>query len=181
MKNQYLLAASVFWLMSIFSGCRPAPPQYLSLSASAASDQRPPAAHESRMTVYRSAEDGRHIIPQTVILPAGEKNPKSALEAMLQADRQQKQSLLPPALSVKSVDVEKGTAYVNFSKELQTLQGGNTAEELLIALTADTLTEFPDIQNVRFFIEGKPVQKLSGRHDMTVPFLRRENMILPEP
>ena len=50
---------------------------------------------------------------------------------MLQLDRQQKHPILPEALLIQSVDVEKGTAYVNFSKELHGLQGGNTAEKLI--------------------------------------------------
>lgn len=181
MKKIYLIVVSAVYIITAFSGCGPAQPRSrtaASVSSSAAlSEQRPPASRDSRMTVYIPTETALYVKPITVTVPAGEKNPKNALTAMLQLDRQQKHPILPEALLIQSVDVEKGTAYVNFSKELHGLQGGNTAESLFIPMTVNTLTEFPDIQSVQFSIQGRPIKKLSGYRDMTAHFQREKDMI----
>lgn len=117
------------------------------------------------------------VSPRTVTVPAGDKNLETALRLMIDADRKSAYPLLPTGLSVKEVYVKDGTATVNFSKELKNLQGGSTAEGLFIDMTVDTLTEFPDVKNVVFHMEGMPIKKLTGHRDMTAPFKRDEKTI----
>ena len=74
---------------------------------------------------------------------------------------------------MKSVHVEDGTCTVNFTKELNQLQG-ETGQSLFIAMTVDTLIEFPNIKRVEFRAEG---QLVKFQIDMRKQFLRDEAFI----
>ena len=65
------------------------------------------------------------------------------------------------------------TAIANFTGEVNQIKGG-TSESLFIAMTVDTLTEFPNIKRVEFRAEGKPLQ---FQMDMTKQFMRDESYI----
>ena len=64
-------------------------------------------------------------------------------------------------------------AIANFTDEVNQIKGG-TSESLFIAMTVDTLTEFPNIKRVEFRAEGKPLQ---FQMDMTKQFMRDESYI----
>ena len=50
-------------------------------------------------------------------------------------------------------------------------------EELFTAMTVNTLTEFPDIKEVKFLMNGKAITHLSGHSDMTRTFKRMNTII----
>ena len=103
--------------------------------------------------------------------------PKAALAAMIADDRKQKYPILPKGLSVNTVKVKDGIATVDFSKELLNMDKSTTTEELFTAMTVNTLTEFPDIKEVKFLMNGKAITHLSGHSDMTRTFKRMNDII----
>ena len=139
----------------------------------AASSSQIPAEKEASLTYYLPTEDGLHILPSTVKVKAADRTAKTAIEEMLRADRKSKYPLVPAGTRLKSVHIEDGTCSVNFTKELNQLQG-ETGQSLFIAMTVDTLTEFPNIKRVEFRAEG---QLVKFQIDMRKQFLRDEAFI----
>ncbi len=84
---------------------------------------------------------------------------------------------LPQGARVKSLYIdESGTAYVNFSRELQSeFPGGAWTETLTIYSLVNTLTaNFPeDITAVQILVEGAEIKTLAGHIDTSRPFLPR--------
>ncbi|MGN0954356.1 GerMN domain-containing protein [Dialister sp.] len=174
-----LLAVSSLALSLVFSGCAPQngsqPAQSLSPKA-ASSKAAIPAEAEATLLYYKASDDGLKIIPQSMKVKARDRTAKTALEEMIRADRKAKYPILPAGLSLKSIAIKEGTAYADFSSELNSLKG-ETAESLFIAMTVDTLTEFPNINEVVIRTEGKSPK---FQMDMTKPFKRDESYIQME-
>lgn len=84
---------------------------------------------------------------------------------------------LPAETRVKSVfiDPATGTAYIDFSREVQTqFPGGAWTETLAIYSVVNTLTEdFPDIKQVQLLVDGNVTESLAGHIDTTRPFAPR--------
>ena len=172
-----LLAASALALS--LSGCTPdnGKQAAASLPPKAASSQSlPPAESEATLTYYKANDDGTKIIPVAAKVKAKDRTAKTAMEEMIRTDRKSKYPVLPAGLSLKSIAIKEGTAYVDFSKELNEIKG-STGESLFIAMTADTLTEFPNIKVVIIRAEGKAPK---FQMDMTKPFKRDESYIQME-
>lgn len=174
-----LLALSSLALTLTFSGCGTQngnqPSQSLSPKA-ASSSAAVPAEAEATLTYYKATDDGLKIIPQSMKVKARDRTAKTALEEMIRADRRSKYPILPAGLSLKSVAIKDGAAYVDFSKELNNLKG-ETGESLFIAMTVDTLTEFPNINEVIIRAEGKAPK---FQMDMSKSFKRDESYIKME-
>ncbi len=165
--SKILLSAAV---CLILSGCgsRSVPPVSVSSDPSASF----PAERSAFVTVYLPSENLTAVSPRKIRIRAGDRTVKTAADLMIRLDRQQEHPLLPAGLDAKEVYVKDGIATINFSRELKSLAGGEPAEKLFIEMTVDTLTDFPDVQKVRFEIEGMPVKKLAGQTNMTTSFSR---------
>lgn len=174
MKKIYLLGAAFLISLGI-TGCTPAttatPPA--SKPASTVEQQE----KEVSLTIYRPTEDAMYLVPVTVKMKLKDDPPKAALAAMIADDRKQKYPTLPKGLSVNTVKVKDGIATVDFSKELLNMDKSTTTEELFTAMTVNTLTEFPDIKEVKFLMNGKAITHLSGHSDMTRTFKRMNDII----
>ena len=152
MKKIYLLGAAFLISLGI-TGCTPAttatPPA--SKPASTVEQQE----KEVSLTIYRPTEDAMYLVPVTVKMKLKDDPPKAALAAMIADDRKQKYPILPKGLSVNTVEVKDGIATVDFSKELLNMDKSTTTEELFTAMTVNTLTEFPDIKEVKFLMNPR--------------------------
>ena len=174
MNKIYTLSAALLLTLAL-SGCsnNGNTPPAQRLSPNAVSSAQAPAEKESTLTYYQASEDGLHILKKETKVKAGDRTAQTAIKEMLRADRKAKYPILPAGLDLKSIHIEDGTATVNFTKDLNTLKS-ETAQTLFIAMTVDTLTEFPNIRRVEFRAEGKPV---NFQIDMRKQFLRDESFI----
>ena len=127
-------------------------------------------------SIVKAMTEAVHV-PVTVKMKLKDDPPKAALAAMIADDRKQKYPILPKGLSVNTVKVKDGIATVDFSKELLNMDKSTTTEELFTAMTVNTLTEFPDIKEVKFLMNGKAITHLSGHSDMTRTFKRMNTII----
>lgn len=68
---------------------------------------------------------------------------------------------------------EQGGVFVDLSRELvDNHPGGSTGELFTISSVVQTLAaNFPDIESVRFLVEGREVETIAGHIDASVPFL----------
>lgn len=132
---------------------------------------------ESEVTIYEVTDDFLKVRPIKIRVTTGDDLHLAALRRAISYDRNKKYPVCPENLSVTSVIVSDGVAVADFSKELSNLENSATAEELFTALVVNTLTEFPDVKEVKFLQEGAPVTKLSGHSDMTRTLTRNELII----
>ncbi len=116
---------------------------------------------ESEVTIYEVTDDFLKVRPLKIRVTTGDDLHLAALRRAISYDRNKKYPVCPENLSVTSVTVSDGVAVADFSKELSNL----------------TLTEFPDVKEVKFLQEGAPVTKLSGHSDMTRTLTRNELII----
>lgn len=172
-------AAGILLAGLALSGCSvmdKSPSQSISAPALSAQAEKAPAEKEATLIFYKASEDGSKIIPVQKKVKAADRTAKSSIEEMIRADRHAKYPILPADLALKAISIKDGVAYVNFNKSLNTLSG-ETAQILFVAMTVDTLTEFPNIKEVEITAEG---QVPGFQLDMTKRFKRDESYIRME-
>lgn len=142
----------------------------------AAADQKSGkgASQTSGQTLYRAGKNGK-LKAQTVKL-AGSKDklPLAVLKELVER-QPQGDTTFPKGLKVNQVTVKDKVATVDFSREFQTRRGDHDTL-LMLYTVVDTLTEFPEIQSVKFTVKGKPVTVLGGQ-DLSVPLQRDKKYI----
>ena len=81
--------------------------------------------------------------------------------------------IFPKGAKINSVKVVNGTAYVDFDNGItKNFVGGSTGEEMLINSVVQTLTEFKEVKQVRFLIDGQEIETLAGHMDLSTPLTR---------
>ncbi|MCL6450953.1 MAG: GerMN domain-containing protein [Acetobacteraceae bacterium] len=86
--------------------------------------------------------------------------------------------VLPKNTVVRSVKVENGIAYPDFSQEVTRLNVGSRGEALSVAAITNTLTKFPEVERVKILVEGKTVETLAGHVDVTQPLARNDTVVV---
>lgn len=85
--------------------------------------------------------------------------------------------IFPKNAAIRSVTVRDGLATVDFDGSiLKGFVGGSTGEEFLIGSIVDTLTNFPEIKRVKFLVDGKKIETLSGHMDLSTPLERMNTL-----
>lgn len=99
-----------------------------------------------------------YLVREVHQVPAGKDPHVAAVEELIsgQVTTPGASRILPPQTRVLGVTVKDGTATVNFSREVLEQHGvGAEGEALAIQSVVNTLTEFPEIRQVSFQVEGK--------------------------
>ena len=85
---------------------------------------------------------------------------------------------MPEGTALLGVEVEKGKASVNLSKEVQeNFNVGAMGEGYIIYSLVNSLTELPDIETVQILVEGRTVESIGGHFLTEEPFHRDEGLI----
>ncbi|NPV52291.1 MAG: GerMN domain-containing protein [Firmicutes bacterium] len=108
--------------------------------------------------------------------------PRRALEELIRGPSpgSNLERLLPAETRVLGVSIKDRTAYVNFSRDIQTrFPGGSRTEELMVYSIVNTLTQFPGITSVQILIEGKKVETIGGHIGIMQPLTRDEGLVRP--
>ena len=134
---------------------------------------------ERTVTVYFPNNNGTRLVAEKRKVAAKKDKYTAAMEELMKGTKDKdKTVIIPKNAKMKSVKVLNGIAKVDFSKEFQTeFAGGSTGEEMLIGSIVDTLTEFDDVQKVRFLIEGKEIDSLCGHMDLSEPIARMTKLL----
>ena len=139
-------------------------------------------AEKLEVTVYRTPVSGEeYLLPEKVQLTAGKMSaPEAALTALVTGKPQESsklENLFPQGTVVRSLKLENGIAYVDFSKEIRNIPQGSYTELMLTTAIVNTLTEFPEIKKVQILIEGKQVASLKGHTDLLDPLERNTTLL----
>ena len=82
--------------------------------------------------------------------------------------------IFPKGAKIKSINLKGDTAVVDLDGGItKNFVGGSTGEEFLINSVVETLTEFNEVKQVQFLIDGQEVETLAGHMDLSEP-LKRE-------
>ena len=83
--------------------------------------------------------------------------------------------IFPKNAKLKNVTFKDGTAYVDFDANItKSFAGGSTGEELLVSSVVKTLTEFKEVKQVRFLVDGQEIETLSGHMDLSEPIKKTD-------
>lgn len=133
------------------------------------------------VTVYRLPADGTEKLYAEKVTVEGGSNeqPLLALEALINTKPQDEKlvNAFPQGLKILSLTVDKGVAVVDLSKEIYNIEAGSYTEMMLTQAMTNTLTEFPNIKEVTFLIEGKKEASIKGHIDLLDAFERDTTMI----
>ena len=163
----------------------PAPPKHKTDGQNDRTESR--HLKEMKIKVYYPDESGLRLVGVNREIEVTNTNDKykAAVEAVMTPPTEKNlTSALPqntstkPSSSLLSVELKNGTAVVNFDKKIKNgFSGGSTGEEFLIGSVVNTLTEFKEVKNVRFLIDGKEIETLSGHMDLSEPVERMNNLM----
>jgi len=101
---------------------------------------------------------------------------KRAVAELIKGPQTDLNPTIPPGVGLLQLYFDgRGTAYVDFTRDLQTKHPGGTGGELLtIYSIVDTLTaNFGEIQQVKLLVEGSEILTLAGHIDTRRPFRPR--------
>ena len=139
------------------------------------------AAKNIKMTVYFPDENGQKLIAaeRTLDISTDDKY-TAAIKALLQGPKKGEGiAIIPAGTKLLGVTVNKdGLAEVNFDNTfVKKFSGGSTGEIMLVGSITDTLTNLSEVKTVRFLVDGKPSETLSGHLDLTTPVTRMQNIL----
>lgn len=83
--------------------------------------------------------------------------------------------IFPKNAKLKGVTFKDGTVFVDFDPNItKSFAGGSTGEELLVGSVVRTLTEFKEVKQVRFLVDGEEIETLSGHMDLSEPIKKSD-------
>ncbi|WP_236614486.1 GerMN domain-containing protein [Sporomusa ovata] len=132
-----------------------------------------------QIVVYHATKDARYLVPETHKIPVNSQPARTAIE-LLQAGPKNPElvGVMPAGTQIKNITVKEHIAYADFNDKLvKKNDGGSASEILLVGAIVNTLTEFPDIQQVQILVNGKKIATISGHMDTSEPLSRSEKII----
>ncbi len=136
-------------------------------------------AGKQKLTVYFAAKDANHVAPEIIFVPKTDNPAQVAIEHLLAGPKSAQLLAVATAdVKLKRIWVKEHTAYLDFSDSLlKKAPGGSAYERLFVGAVVNTLTEFPNITSVRFLVEGKNIDTITGHLDLSEPVRRDEALI----
>ncbi len=132
---------------------------------------------ELTINVYYSDAMGEYLVAEARVISSENKYIYALNELMKLPVDGSLHRLMPDSTKINSVIVEDGLAKVDLSKEfVEDRFVSDTVDILLIYSIVNTLTEFPEVNSVSFYIDGEKLDML-GMVDISEPVFRRSDLI----
>jgi len=132
---------------------------------------------EITINVYYADNMGEYLVGEARIVSSENKYVDALNELMKLPVDSSLYQLVPESTIINSIIVENGLAKVDFSNEfLEDRTQSETVDILLIYSIVNTLTEFPEVNSVSFYIDGEKLDIL-GELDIKDPVFRRNDLI----
>ena len=132
---------------------------------------------EIAINVYYLDSMGEYLVGEARIVSSENKYVDALYELMKLPVDSSLYRLVPDSTKINSIVVEDGLAKVDFSKEfVEDKITSDTEDNLLVYSIVNTLTEFPEVNSVSFYIDGEKLDTL-GELDVSGPNFRRSDLI----
>ena len=144
------------------------------------SGQADKAAAENITVYFPDANGEKLLAAKRQIAAKGEDAYKAAVQSLIDGPKSDAEgiSVMPKGTKLLGISVQDQTATVDFSSEFKrNFSGGSTGELMLIGSVVNTLTQFDGIKSVRFTVEGKSLDSLSGHMDLSAPQKRLDSLL----
>lgn len=185
-----LLMATLMALVFMIAGCdnsAPGSQPTPSTPNNKPAEQSQPAGNNTtakpeptmQLVVYHATKDAMYLVPEMHKVPVNSHPARTAME-LLQEGPQNPElvGVMPAGTQIKNITVKEHIAYADFNDKLIKKNGGGSASEiLLVGAIVNTLTEFPDIQQVQILVNSKKIETISGHMDTSEPLSRSEKII----
>ncbi|CFX43417.1 GerMN domain [Syntrophomonas zehnderi OL-4] len=154
--RKYVLLVLVLALFVSVSGCK-------NIGDNKGNDKpapEPPATPKTEIAVYyvKMTDTDTFLVREVHKIDKTADMPKAAVEELIkgQPSTPDAYRVLPPETKVLGVNVnQEGLATVNFSSAVLNANVGASGEEMGIFSIVNTLTEFPNIKQVSFMVDGQ--------------------------
>lgn len=114
---------------------------------------------DTQMMIEGIADYKDMVKSVTRTIPKTQAVARAAIEELLKGplneERATYSSSIPKGVKINSLRIEKGTAYIDFSEELQAYGGGSAAAITIEWQIKKTLMQFPTVDEVIISIEGR--------------------------
>lgn len=121
--------------------------------------ENPPGQQTLNLALYyvKITDKDAYLVREVHQVPYTREVAKAALEELIKGSpvTPGATGVLPPETKVRGISVKDGNASVDFSSEVLTANVGAEGEALGIQSIVNTLTEFPEIKQVSFMVDGK--------------------------
>ena len=132
---------------------------------------------EVTINVYYSDQNGEYLIGEARILSGSSKYVDAISEMMKEPIDSSLVKLIPESTKINSITVKDSIAKVDLSKNfVDDRFVGDSTDILLVYSIVNTLTEFPEINSVEFYIDGTKLDVL-GQLDLKGPLFKRSDLI----
>lgn len=131
-----------------------------------------------KINAYYPDESGTKLVAverDIKFVDESEKYSAAVHELMKKPKEKELTTIFPSHAKIKSVTRNGDTAVVDFDESISKgFVGGSTGEEFLINSIVDTLTSFDEVKQVKFLLNGKEVETLSGHMDLSEPIKKTQ-------
>ena len=128
--------------------------------------------------VYYANEMGEFLVGESRALSYDQRYVDALIELLKVPIDNKLIPLIPDTTKIYSVEVEEGVAKIDMSSNfVDDRFDSDTVDILLVYSIVNTLTEFPDINSVSFYIEGEKLNTL-GMLDLSGPLYRKNDLII---
>ena len=135
-----------------------------------------PSAESINVKVYYPDDSGMRLVEveREIIIDDSTDKYTAAVETLLNDPGEENLTkIFPNNAAIRSVEVADGLAVVDLDGGiLKNFVGGSTGEEFLVGSVVDTLTNFPEVKQVKFLVDGQEIETLSGHMDLSTPLER---------
>ena len=139
-----------------------------------------PSVESMNVKVYYPDDSGMKLVEVEREIKIADSADKyiAAVETMFEEPTEENLTkIFPKNAAIRSITVEDGLAVVDFDGGFtKNFVGGSTGEEFLIGSVVDTLTNFPEVKQVKFLVDGQEVETLSGHMDLSTPLERMSDL-----
>lgn len=126
-------------------------------------DGSPTEEHPLNLAVYyvKTTANDAYLVREVHQVPYTREVAKAALQELISGSPVTTGAarVLPPETKIRGISVKDGKASIDFSSEVLKANVGSMGEALGIQSIVNTLTEYPEIKQVSFLVDGKVDQR----------------------
>lgn len=136
---------------------------------------------EKSVDLYFSTKDAMYLEAENRTIK-GRNLYKEAVNALIEGPTNPDLSkTVPEGTKVLNVSRNNDKIQIDFSKDIiENHWGGSTGERLTVYSIVNTLTQFDEVEEVKFLIEGEEVDTLVGHMDLSRPLKPSEKILNKE-